>query len=143
MQSSKTYLRWVLSHLLAFFCIPFCFAFAGLLAAVLLSVSPSIFDAPGPLSSGLSAHYNPALYLLAPFLTGLLLGMLVSWLQILAMRRARVNFNASRWLLAGMFGLALAAMAFAWAYSSPVFLYPLLMAALFSACVYGLTCALP
>jgi hypothetical protein len=143
MLAYKPFLRWVFIHLLAFFCIPFIFAFSGFLTAALLSVAPAFFGVPDPLSSGSGVHHYSALYLLAPFLTGLLLGALVSWLHILAMRSARVNFNPSRWLLSGMFGLALAALAFAWTYSSPVFLYPLLMAALFSACVYGLVTALP
>jgi hypothetical protein len=127
MLASKTFLRWVLLHLLAFLFIPLCIALAGLLTAALLSVEPYVFVP----------------YLLAPFIAGVLLGALVSWLQVVAMRNAGVNIRSTRWVLTGMLGMALAAMAYAWAYSSPVFLYPQVMAALFSACVYGLACALP
>ncbi len=111
---------------------------AGWLVMALLSA-----EASSPPGAGQMTTYTRALFLLAPFLTGLLLGALVSLLQIMAMRNSAVKVKPFRWLIPGMLGLGLACLAFAWTYNSLVFAYPPLMAALFSACAYCLAGALP
>jgi hypothetical protein len=143
MECSKSFLRWIAIHLLVFLCSPFCFMLAGLLVIALLSVEAATFTASSSPSAGQMTSYERVLILLAPLFTGLLLGALFSWLQNKAMRNMPVKVKPLRWILPGMLGLGLACLAFAWTVSSPVFAYPLPMAALFSACVYGLACALP
>jgi hypothetical protein len=138
MQPSKPFLRWTAIHTLAFLFSPVCFLLAGWLAMLLLSAEASSSPTSGQMTS-----YARALFLLAPLLTGLLLGALVSCLQIVAMRNSAVNLKPFRWVIPGMLGMGLACLAFAWTFSSLVFAYPLFIAALFSACVYGLVCALP
>jgi hypothetical protein len=135
---SKSFLRWIAIHTLAFLFSPFCFMLAGWLMMALLSVEASSAPTSGPMTT-----YARALFLLAPFLTGLLLGALVACLQIMAMRNSAVKIKPFHWVIPGTLGLGLACLAFAWTFSSLVFAYPVFMAALFSACVYSLACALP
>jgi len=138
MFASWPLLRWVLSHLAAFLFSPFCFMLVGWLVMALLSIEASSSPTSGQMST-----YARVLFLLAPFLTGLLLGALIASLQLMAMRNSVVKVKPFHWVIPGMLGLGLACLAFAWTFSSLVFAYPLFIAALFSACVYGLVCALP
>ena len=143
MPPSRYFLRWITIHTLAFLFSPFCFMLAGWFAMALLSVKAGALEASSPPGVGQMTTYSRALFLLAPLLTGLLLGALVSWVQIVAMRNSAVKVQPFRWIIPGMLGLGLACLAFAWTFSSLLFAYPLFMAALFSACVYSLVCALP
>jgi hypothetical protein len=143
MPPSKFFLRWIVSHLFAFLLSPFCFMLAGWFAMALLSVEAGALEASNSPSGGQMTIVARGLFLLAPFLTGLLLGALVSGLQSVAMRNSAVKVKPIRWVIPSMLGLGLACLAFAWTFSSLVFAYPLIMAALFSACTYGLACALP
>ncbi len=143
MLPSKSYLRWVALHTLAFTFAPLCFMLAGWLVMSLLTVEVLALDVSSSPNPGQLTTSARALFLLAPFFTGLLLGALVACLQIVAMRNSAVKIKPFPWVLSGMLGLGLACLAFAWTFSSLVFAYPLFMAALFGACAYGLACALP
>lgn len=143
MASLPHYLRWIVAHGLIFLLSPFSFILAGLLVGILVSIEPNLFSANNPLTYRHQALYNQALYLLAPLLTGLVLGILYSWQQLLAMRKIAPFSPPLRWITSGALGMGLACPAFAWVSSSSVFADPLLIASIFSAGVFGLVCALP
>jgi hypothetical protein len=143
MWSSKPYLRWVLLNLLTFLISPFCFALSSIIIGLLLTVEELVFGVSSQSTSGSLTGFGLVIFLLAPLLTGLLMGVLIFWPQCLILRNIQNRAKPYRWIIPGMLGLGLCSVAFAWTFSSPVFAYPLPTATLFSACLYDLTCALP
>jgi hypothetical protein len=143
MLSSRPYLRWVLINLLTFFISPLCFALSSIIIGLLLTAEELFLGVSSQSTLGSLTGFDRMIFLLAPLLTGLLMGVLVFWPQSLTLRKAEIRAQPYRWIIPGMLGLGLCSVAFAWTFSSPVFAYPLPTAALFSACLYVLTCALP
>ena len=143
MPSTRSYLNWVSMHLLVFLFSPIGFALAGLLVGLLVSAEPSVFGVRSPLSSRLQPYYNQGLYLLGPLVTGGILGGVTAWLQSTAIRKTLPQFHSLRWTALGALGMALAFLAFAWAFNGHLQVNSLLLASLFSAAVYGLTACLP
>jgi len=143
MQPKVSYLRWIALHLLVFTLSPFSFMLAGLLVGVLVFVEPYIFGVSSPVSSRLQPFYNQTLYLLAPLLSGGMLGALTGCLQIVAMRKLAAQIRPGRWIFVSALGMALAFLALAWAYNASGLANPLPLASIFSGSVYGLAASLP
>ena len=143
MLSSRPYLRWVLLNLLTFFFSPFCFALSSIIIGLLLTLEKLVFGISGQSDSSSLTYFGRVIFLLAPLLSGLLMGVLIFWPQSLTLCNTGIRSKPYRWIIPGMLGLGLCSLAFAWAFSSSIFAYPLPTAALFSACLYVLTCALP
>ena len=138
MQPKVSYLRWIALHLLVFTLSPFSFMLAGLLVGVLVSIEPYVFGVSSPVSSRLQPFYNQTLYLLAPLLSGGMLGALTGWLQFVAMRNLAAQIRPGRWIFMSALGMALAFLAFAWAFNGRLQANPFLLASLFSGSIYGL-----